>query len=292
MVTATTPCTHPGCASPVEVPPLISNHPVLGKHFTQSALCPLHEPDDEAPAPGERRHLSVEDTWARRVPTEIINHYGQPPSLRDLPRDVMGLESLAQIAAAWPGRWTPQGWDKPVSAIVLGGMVGALKTTTAYALLRDIMERSDRPDRHRATIVATSERDLLGDVINDRGWASPATPQKTIGRADVVLVDDVGYGQWNSATRRRTAWKSLMDLMYERGKFLILTTNMQTERELWDHIGPASFSRLAHMVGARTDGVFEPPTSDNPADSGYWPTPVHMLVLLSTIDRRMSEGTG
>ena len=136
-------CTHPGCTNPVDVP--VSFRGVLLDRFAQAAACDAHLPPEPEP-PVASSGPTVMSTWRSRVPSEIVRFYEGAPTLDDLPDYVVGLPQLREIAEAWPGRWSPGG--SPVNAIVLQGVTGALKTTTAYALVFGMVRRMDRPDLH------------------------------------------------------------------------------------------------------------------------------------------------
>lgn len=276
-------CTHPGCGDPVDVPDHFQG--VLLDRLARAAVCDEHTPDDE-PMQRDDQAPTVMSTWQSRVPSEIARFYGGAPTLSDLPETLIGLSALRCIAEAWPGRWTHPGSGNPINAIVFSGVSGSLKTTTAYALALDMMRRMDRPDLHHAKVHIATEGDLLGDQYNHRGFPTPAHPDRDVRSADVVLVDDVGTARFNSGENRTNAWWTLMNAVSTRGKFLILTTNLD-ERHLWDHIGAAAFSRLVGMWGRPIPGGFVAPTSNNPADNGYWPTPVGFGITPTLDDHRM-----
>lgn len=283
------PCTHPGCPATVTLPPRMRG--AIRDLAAKVARCDDHratEPDDSrgdaaAPAP------TAESVWANRVDHEIVAHYGRAPRLADLPDDVSGLSTIRQIAAAWPGLCTNPRSGRPLRALILSGAAGTLKTTTAYALLGDIV-RSDPGGLSlaRHDLVTGTEAALMQDTYNDRGFPVPANLRGVFGRARLVLIDDVGSARYATEGHRHQAWLDAINTIYARNTFLVMTTNLATERALFNHIGAAAFSRLVQMSGFTAPGGFVAP---DPNDSlTAWPTPIGMLVVTAGPDRRISPG--
>lgn len=280
-------CTHPGCHTTLDIPALSG---ALAERLSRAWTCDDHAPDTPAvPTPPVPTVLS---SWAHRVPSDILRVYGHPPRLDDLPTSIEVLPSLRRLVDAWPERWTHPSSGQPVNALVLSGTTGTLKTTIAYAMTLDLIRASARPDLHHQRVHIASEGDLLGDQVNDRGWTTPAHPAKTVRGADIVIVDDVGTGYFSRPDHRTSAWWSLLDVLVRRQTLLILTTNITTERGLWDHIGGAAFSRLVHLWGLSASRDFTPPTSDNPADRGYWPSHIGLFITPTLDDYRMKIAAG
>lgn len=278
-------CTHTGCEHTVEVSAHFKG--ALLDRLARAAVCPDHEPEPHEQTPDDEPP-TVMSAWQRRVPTPITQFYGRAPMLGDLPPTLSAVQYLRCIAEAWPQRWLPpSGWDSPVNAIAFAGVTGSLKTTTAYALVGEMLRRMDRPDLHHEKIYVGTEGDLLGDTYNERGFANPTRPDLTVRRADIVLIDDVGTAHFASGKNRTNSWWALMDEVSKRSKFLIITTNLADERQLWDHMGAAAFSRLVGMWGRPPAGGFVAPTSDRPSDRGYWPTQMDLLITPTDDDHRM-----
>lgn len=278
-------CTHDGCEQTIEVAAHFKG--LLLDRLASAAVCPQHEPEVPDP-PADERPRTVMSAWQRRVPAPITQFYGRAPLLDDLPSSLAAVQYLRCIGNAWPQRWLPPtGWDSPVNALVLAGVTGSLKTTTAYALVGEMIQRMERPDLHHEKIYVGTEGDLLGDTYNARGFANPTRPDRTVSRADIVLIDDVGTAHFASGKNRTNSWWALMDEVSKRQKFLIITTNLADERQLWDHIGAAAFSRLVGLWGRPPAGGFTAPTSDRPTDRGYWPTQTDLFITPTEVDHRM-----
>ena len=258
-------CTHPGCGKTVLIPSRLSG--AIRALMTSHATCAEHDPDGEQQSE-PATVVSVSETWARRVPETVRRPYGgRAPTLDDVPASQFS-HVLHTIADAWPGLFTTDA-GRPVSAVILSGPTGTLKTTTAYALIGDLIRRGPDPARHHHSVHLSTEAELLQDR-RDGNFPVPAQPVRDIGGAKIVLVDDVGSGRFRTdGSDRMVAWHALVDRAYTRGLFLVITTNM-TSRTFAEWVGPATYSRLVEMTGSQANGTGALPSISFPRVDADW----------------------
>lgn len=270
MTAPTVPCTEPGCGAPVPVPPIAHHSPVLLDVARRGARCPQHQPDLVID-PDPPRTATLAESWARRVPAPVVGFHGRAPGLADLPPVVDERGGLRATVDAWPGWWRPAGRD--VRAIVFADVAGALKTTTAYALMWDLIRGDADPGRHHERFRCATEATLLAPR-DHAGRRTVFDPVRDLRGARAVLVDDVGYWrEWFGVADRHSAWHALVDHVYCRGLLLVLTTNFATDADLREWIGPAAFSRLVDMSGVPITGGEAPSILRSPTGVDHRLTP-------------------
>lgn len=140
------------------------------------------------------------------------------------------------------------------SSLLLEGHVGTGKTWNAVGYANQAIR-----DRHihPAEVLFGTEVTLLSSVANASfGQMEEALRRLTIGKYKLIVIDDVGRGNWARESMRQPLFSHVINEQYARNHAIVITTNL-SRAELRDYIGTAAYDRLMAMTAITNVGTFD-----------------------------------